>query len=135
MSEGTAQRVATFLHDFIFKHAVAFYTGVLGLSDDHDRLKNLAGYILAYGRKEITNRDVQRGDGSMRKLTDYDTLKIFEQLEALGWLERELTKKQNLRWKVNPQVHTLYAERAKQEAERRAAAREVVADIFKETKA
>jgi hypothetical protein len=131
--EDTARRVATFLHEFIFKHAVAFYTGVLGLSDDHDRLKNVAGYILANKLDKITNRDVQRGDSSMRKLTDRDTLKIFEQLEALGWVDRRPPKKppEKLQWIVNPQVHIQFADRAKQDAERRAAAREVVRDIFK----
>lgn len=133
VSEDTAQRVARFLHEFLFKHAVAFYTGVLGLSDDHDRLKNVAGYILANKLDKITNRDVQRGDSSMRKLTDHDTLKIFEQLEALGWVDRRPPKKppEKLQWIVNPLVHVQFADRAKQEAERRSAAREVVRDIFK----
>jgi hypothetical protein len=132
VSEGTAQRVATFLHDFIFKHAVAFYTGVLGLSDDHDRLKNLASYILARKLDKITNRDVQHGDRSMRQLADRDILKIFEQLEALGWVERRLPRRpqERLQWIVNPQVHIQFAARAEQEANRRAAAREEVAEIF-----
>ena len=29
-------------------HALAFYSGVLGLSNDHDRLANVADYILAH---------------------------------------------------------------------------------------
>jgi len=43
----TAQRVADFLHEFLLPHALAFYSGILSLSDDHDRLQSLAGYILA----------------------------------------------------------------------------------------
>jgi hypothetical protein len=132
VTEDTARRVATFLHDFIFKHAVAFYVGVLGLSDDHDRLRNVAGYILAHGLKEVTNRDVQRGDRSMRKLTDFDTLKIFEQLEALGWLEREHKKPpRKTVWNVNGLVHVLFKARAEREEKRRSEAREAVHDIFK----
>jgi hypothetical protein len=43
ISAGTAERVARFLHEFLFPHAVAFYAGVLGLADDHDRLSAVAG--------------------------------------------------------------------------------------------
>jgi hypothetical protein len=129
VTEDTARRVATFLHEFIFKHAVAFYVGVLGLADDYDRLQNVAGYILARKLHKITNRDVARGDRSMRRLTDWDTAKIFEQLEALGWLERQSTKV-HVHWIVNPKVHGQFADRAKREAERRAEAREALAKIF-----
>ena len=47
-------------------HTLAFYSGVLGLSNDHDRLANVADYILAHKLERITNRDVQRGDRTMR---------------------------------------------------------------------
>jgi hypothetical protein len=42
VTEATARRVADFLHGFLKPHAVAFYVGVLGLSNDHDRLANVA---------------------------------------------------------------------------------------------
>jgi hypothetical protein len=131
VTKDTARRVAAFLHDFIFKHAVAFYVGVLGLADDHERLQNVASFILAHKLDKISNRDVQRGDRSMRKLTDFDTVKIFEQLESLGWVDRRLPKRppEKLQWVVNPQVHIQFADRAKREADRRAAAREAMAEI------
>ena len=62
VTEDTARRVAGFLHGFLLPHALAFYAGVLGLSNDHDRLADVAGYILARKLERITNRDVQRGD-------------------------------------------------------------------------
>jgi len=65
----------------------------------------------------------------MRRLTDWDTAKIFEQLEALGWLERQQTRVR-VNWIVNPKVHGHFADRARREAERREAAREEVAKIF-----
>ena len=67
---------------------MAFYAGVLGLSNDHDRLANVADYILAHKLERITNRDVQRGDRTMRNLTRRETEAIFEQLEAFGWVTR-----------------------------------------------
>ena len=58
VTEDTARRVADFLHGFLLPHAMAFYADVLGLSNDHDRLANVADYILAHELKKITNRDV-----------------------------------------------------------------------------
>ena len=117
-----ARRVAHFLHDFLLPHAVAFYSGVLGLADEHDRIANVAGFILAHKSEIVTHRDVQRGDRSMRKLERQDTEKIFQQLEALGWVTPVLSKRERaLHWTVNPEVHIRFAKRAKHEAERRAA--------------
>jgi hypothetical protein len=39
----TARRVADFMRRFLLPHAVAFYAGMLELSDNHDRLTNVAG--------------------------------------------------------------------------------------------
>src|SRR5262249_29061570 len=63
-----AQRVADFLSRFLFPHALAFYTNIYGLSDDHDRLTAVAGYILAHKVDRLTNRVIQRGDSTMRGL-------------------------------------------------------------------
>ena len=93
------------------------------VSHDHDRLAAIAGYILARQSERITNRDVQRGDRTMRKLTRHDTDSAFEQLEALGWLTRtagpRLTDPPH--WIVNPVVHQRFSARAREERERREA--------------
>jgi Protein of unknown function (DUF3987) len=116
----TAQRVADFMHRFLLNHAISFYVNELGLSDDHDRLSAVAGYILARKLDHITRRDVQRGDHIMRKIKERDTNDIFEQLEALGWLVRKQGYRLNdVSWLVNPAVHVQFEARAKQEAERR----------------
>ena len=52
VSEDTARRVADFMDHFLRPHAVAFYCGVLGLADEHDRLASVAGYILAHRTRE-----------------------------------------------------------------------------------
>src|SRR5262249_19839545 len=81
ISERTARRVGAFLHGFLLPHALAFYAGVLGLSNDHDRLTAVAGYILAQGLDKITNRDIQRGDRTMRGLSKRETEAVFDQLD------------------------------------------------------
>ena len=54
VSFATAKRVADFMHQFLFRHAIAFYAGVLGLADDHDRLTAVAGFILAHKLERLT---------------------------------------------------------------------------------
>lgn len=128
VTEATAQRVADFLHRFLLAHAVAFYSGVLGLSDDHDRLTAIAGYILTHRLDQITNRDVQRGDRTMRGLRDHEIRPLLEQLNALGWLDRIDPPRPSSppHWRVNPTVHTKFADRAAREAHRRQDARATI---------
>jgi predicted DNA-binding transcriptional regulator AlpA len=129
VTENTARRVAAFLHEFLLPHAVAFNVAVLGVSDDHDRLTAVAGYILAHRLDTITNRDVQRGDRTMRNLAKKDIEKIFDQLDAFGWINRIPAGRpaDPPRWEVNPQCHRLFQARAEKEASRRLSTREAIA--------
>lgn len=124
----TARRVSEFLHRFLLPHSIAFYGGVLGLSDDHDRLTAIAGHILAHKLEKITNRDVQRGDRTMRGLKDFEVRPLLEQLSALGWLDRIDPPRRSSapHWVVNPLVHERFADRAASENRRRKAAREAI---------
>jgi Protein of unknown function (DUF3987)/Bifunctional DNA primase/polymerase, N-terminal/Primase C terminal 2 (PriCT-2) len=129
VSEETADRVADFLHTFLLPHATAFYASVLGLSDDNDRLTAVAGYILAHELDVLTNRDIQRGDRTMRSLKRQDIEDIFCQLDALGWVERVQPLRATgapTRCKVNPEVHRQFHERAENERERRNREREII---------
>lgn len=131
VTAATAQRVADFLHQFLLAHSIAFYSGVLGLSDDHDRLTAIAGHILAHKLKVVTHRDVQRGDRTMRGLKDFEIRPLLEQLAALGWLERLDPPRPSSppHWQVNPAVHLRFAERGRRENERRRQAREAIQSI------
>jgi hypothetical protein len=130
IDEQTARRVGAFLHGFLLPHAIAFYAGVLGLSNDHDNVTAVAGHILSHGLTKITNRDLKRGDRAMRKLGSDEALAVFEQLEAFGWLDRAPSPHRGAppHWLVNPAVHQKFAERAKSEAARRAQVRQMIAD-------
>ena len=117
----TARRVADFLHRFLLPHAMAFYTDVLGVSEDHDRLAAVAGYILAHKVEVLTNRVIQRGDRTMRRLDQTRDQRVCQQLDAFGWLDRisGMRASDPPRWYVNPEVHRLFADRARKEEERR----------------
>lgn len=137
VTEQIANRVAAFLHQFLLPHAIAFYAGTLGLSDDHDRLAAVAGYILARKLEWITNRDVQRGDRTMRGLKRNEIENIFHQLDALGWVERVPGRRLSdpPRWAVNEEVHRRFADRAVKEAERRATERAMIVGLLGGAKA
>ena len=132
ISERTARRVGAFLHGFLLPHALAFYAGVLGLSNAHDRLTAVAGYILAHRLDRITNRDIQHGNRTMRGLDRRDIESVFDQLEALGWIERIPGPKPTAppHGIVNPAVHVKFAARAASEAERRTRDRKMIAEIL-----
>jgi len=136
VSEECAGRVAEFLSHFLLPHAAVFYTDVYGLADDHDRLANVAGYILAHKIERLTNRVIQRGDCSMRGLKRYEIENVCHQLSALGWV----TEGQRRRatdppcWDVNPEVHRLYREHAEREAERRQRDKAMLAEMFAKPK-
>jgi hypothetical protein len=115
-----AERVKQFMNEYLLKHAIAFYIGLMGMSDQHDRLLAVAGYILAHNLKTLTPRDIQRGDRTMRGLERRDTDRICEQLEAFGWLMREMGRRySDVRWIVNPEVHRVFAAKAAEEREQR----------------
>jgi hypothetical protein len=108
---------------------------VFGLADDHDRLAAVAGYILTHKVDVLTNRHVQRGDRTMRNLKKRDVEDVFHQLDALNWIEvlPRLRANEPPRGKVNPEVHVLYSERARQEKERRRAREEIAAALSPRT--
>ena len=134
VSEQTARKVSEFMHCFLLPHAISFYSGVLGLSDDHERLTAVASHILAHRLERITNRDVQRGTRAMRGIDRSDIDSVFNQLDALGWLCRVPGARPSdpPHWQVNPEVHRRFAERAEREAARRQQDREMLAELFRQ---
>jgi hypothetical protein len=91
----------------------------------------IAGYILAHRLEHITARDVVRNYRSLRSPEERDTLdSTMQSLCVFGWLApapQRNEAKPPVAWMVNPAVHVAFAERAKAERERRAAARENIA--------
>lgn len=128
----TADRVAQFMKVFLLPHAFAFYSGVLGMSDDQDDLEAVAGYILAHRKMEIDHRTIKRSVRSCRKVDRFHTRPLFETLAAMNWVYAEHDpEKRNgePRWFVNPWVHQLFAERAEREEARRIQARATIMEL------
>lgn len=132
ISEDVARRVAKFMQRFLLPHALSLYSGVLDLSDDHDRLIDMAGYILAHRLEKVSVRDVAQGSPTMRRLTRLDVMQLMEQLEAFGWVRPQPTPARlnaSPTWIVSPRVHQLFDERAVAEAERRRKGREIIQEV------
>ena len=132
ISVETTTRVRDFLHGFILPSSIAFYTGVLGLSDDHDTLIELAGFILASNLQTVQHRDTQRASRSLKALSADQSRRLFEKLEAFGWVTATASPSNSNtpRWAVNPHVHEVFARRAKAERARRETVRAELANIF-----
>jgi hypothetical protein len=128
ISGDTAERVADFMVRFIRPNAVAFYAGLLGMSAGHERLIDLAAWIVAANVTEVKARDVQRSGQTFRHVTADEVRLICEKLEAFGWGNwGEPGPKSNMRpFLVNPRVHSLFAERGAAESARRAKARQLI---------
>jgi hypothetical protein len=128
ISEKTAKRAGAFLHDFLLPHALAFHSSILGMSDDHDQLADIAGYILSKKLTTLTSRDVKRDVRSMKKFDKRTWEAVLDQMDSWGWLDvvpgpRPTSPRQGV---VNPMVHQKFAAKAKEEVERRKIARETM---------
>ncbi|XAP76932.1 DUF3987 domain-containing protein [Citromicrobium bathyomarinum] len=128
ISGNTAERVATFMEQFLRPSAIAFYAGMLGMSAGHERLVDLASWIVGAGVREVKARDVQSSSQSFRHVTADEVRLLCEKLEAFGWGEwaEPAPKSSKPRFLVNPLVHERFADRGKDELERRALAREII---------
>lgn len=131
VSEVTARRVGEFMHGFLFSHLKAFYVGVLDMSDDMQKLRDLGGYILAYGKESVTMRDLQRSTRALKSLDRQGGAKVFEALEAMGWLEQTGKRQDAPQWIVNPAVHKLYEDKGKAHKERAEATRSAIMQVMK----
>jgi len=128
----TAKRAADFLHRFLRRHALAFYTNVAGLTDDHEIIADVAGFILSHRLEKVTLRTLARGSTKMRRLTQFEGRAIFEQMVAFGWLEEASLRSDTTAWIVNDAVHSAFEGRAESERQRREAARQSIIGMLEE---
>lgn len=130
VSGETARRVAEFLSAYLMRHSLCFYANVLGMADDHNNLQDVAGYILAHKLESVTMRTLQRGSRQMRRLTRDEGAKVFEQLEAFGWIEQVNKRSDAPMWVVKPEVHSMFEAKADEERLRRQEMRDVILEML-----
>ena len=98
------------------------------MSDDHDQLTDVAGYILAKKLTVLTSRDVKQNIRTMKKFDKRTWESILNQLESWGWLDvvpgpRPTSPPQGA---INPMTHRKFETKAKEEIARRKLARETI---------
>ncbi|MFI5398589.1 MAG: DUF3987 domain-containing protein [Candidatus Binatia bacterium] len=123
----TAKKTARFMLDYLLPHAIRFYSEVLG----HAHMRHarwIAGYILAHNKGRITAREIGRACHELQE--DRPGLcSALESLTLAGWVTPlDGIGKQPTHWRVNAQVHRIFAERAARERAQREAVRQQIAD-------
>ncbi|MGO8202824.1 DUF3987 domain-containing protein [Rhizobium ruizarguesonis] len=132
INEDVALRVRDFLYGFLYPHAIAFYTDVIGLSGQHEAVLATAGYILSKGLHKITLRDMKRGDAVMRALDPEQAEAVMAQLDAFGWLTPVPSiRRDSKEWAVDTRVFDIFEDRAEAEKDRRENVREIIRDAVK----
>lgn len=133
VSKETAQRVNSLMRDFLLPHAYSYYTDVLGNSGDLEHVRWIAGYILSRNLSMVSNRDLMQAYRAWRGLDDWRKARVMALLEDYGWCMAlvdpdapKLHRRLAAQWVINPEVHTVFADRATKESARRAQVREIL---------
>jgi hypothetical protein len=138
VAEPTAQRVAAFMREIVLPHMLRA-EAVMFCTDQTGHAQWIAGYILAKRMERIEARDVVQAYRAMRAPEARRELNaVMAALVSMAWLDPEEPSnpaKGVSAWRVNPAVHVLFAERGWAEAERRAKAREDMAETVAQLRA
>ena len=123
ISGETAKRVARLMIAFLLPNAARFYNEILPTNRNIGHARWIAGFILAKGIINVSERVLYRSNRELRNFPDLlqEAMKI---LWAAGWVDATKYKKDHRpsHWRVNEQCHSLYANRANEEKQRRAMA-------------
>jgi hypothetical protein len=132
ISGEVAERVASFMASYLRPSAIAFYSDILGVAGGHEVLMEIASIIVSERLEEVTARDVSRPSRAVRGRSVDEILRHCQKLESFGCLEpiEPRAKSNSPRWRVVAAVHEMFADRGRQEKERREAARRVVMEAF-----
>lgn len=116
----TVDEAHAFIWDFVFRHSLALYAGVLSLVDEDTT--EAAKLILVRGADTITVADIRRGMRNKESFATRDIEVIMERLDALGWalrLDKGERRNSQMVMYVNPKVHVKFKVHAEAERETR----------------
>jgi hypothetical protein len=108
---------------FILPHAIRFYHEFFGVADAAGAdARWIAGHILAHHLDKITAREIARAYHLDPEKDAYRLSQAMNLLERSRWVgpREDNPIKRSTLWRVNSQVHALFAARAAKEATRRA---------------
>jgi hypothetical protein len=120
ISESTAAKAARLMIDYILPNIACFYQETLDNDAHFEHSRWIAGYVLARKLDKITLSNIGRAYRALRG-KKYEIERALGALELAGWVYISRYHKNGRAkwWNVNPQVHSIYANRAKEERQRR----------------
>jgi hypothetical protein len=125
ISRETALRASTLILQSVIPCAARVYAATGGAGADIEATRSVAGYILTKQKSRVLASDLAHNVRACRAQPLDHVQRVVSPLVAGGWLVPE--KDWNpFAWKVAPDVHVLFEKRARTEALRRAAIRDVL---------
>ncbi len=123
----TAESASNLIFGSVLPNAARVYAAMGGAGADVEATRSVAGYLLTKQKLRVIASDLAHNVRACRGAPLEEVQRILSPLVAGGWLtpEREFNP---MAWAVNPAVHVQFAERAKQEAARRATLRQMLID-------
>lgn len=119
----TAHQVDRLMRNYLLPHALAYYTDILGAAGDLEHARWIAGHILSKRLQTVTLREILQAYKQWRGLDEWRRVRIMQMLEDMGWvvpLEGDRPSRRGANtWSVNMMVHSVFAEKARHEAESR----------------
>lgn len=131
VSEETARRAFRLLTEFFLPEAARIYNEVIRGDKKTEHARWIAGHILAQGADKVTVFDIKRAfstlDGDQRAIEEATQI-----LEMSAWITPDGNRAARydfakMKWRVNPRVHAMFAERAEKEREQRDASKAQIA--------
>ena len=122
VSAETAAKTTRLFMRYVVPSVVMFYHDIIGASAGMVSTRLAAGYILAHNKNTVTERDLYRAHREFRGDEGRSALaKTMSQLELAAWVSpiQKAAGRPISEWRVNPRVHTEFAELAQKERTRR----------------
>jgi hypothetical protein len=135
ISAKTAAAVYEFMTRMLLAHETAFYTDIMGGSEQQKHFHAIANLILANHNCEISLRDIARGWIGWHRMPEYMQAAVIQRLIDAGWIAPAPDARRNsklgvvTRYLINPNLHTYYAAQADAERKRRAEVTELIKEI------
>ncbi|MCZ4366635.1 DUF3987 domain-containing protein [Sulfitobacter dubius] len=129
ITEETARHVYRLLTEYFLPEASRIYNEVMTGDENAAHAKWIAGHILAHKKERISCHEIGRAFSPIKD--DYLAIgKAAQVLELMGWITPDKradgrpyqrSEFSLMKWRINPRVHGVFADRARIEAEQRKA--------------
>ena len=106
VSEATAQRVYSFVMDFLLPHSIYFYGIILGGVAEDSLPIQIARHVLMSENASATNRELIQSVRAWRDAPTWERTKAMDYVEACGWVAPVVTGKRGevKEWSISPKL-------------------------------